>query len=67
MIPMVVAKIMRVAADILHGEAVILCGMASILSDRPDILHAQHQVFWVLEREKYTFFQKCSKIGLVAL
>ena len=23
-------------------------------------------VFWTFQKEKYTFFQKCSKIGLVA-
>ena len=40
--------------------------MASILSNVPEILHVQHQVFWSFQREKYTFFQKCSKIGLVA-
>ena len=41
-------------------------GMASILSDVPDILHVQHKVFWAFQREKYNFFQKCSKNGLVA-
>ena len=55
--------------NVLHGAAVILRGMDSFLSDVPDILHIQHQfflVFWDFQREKYTFFQKCSKIGLVA-
>ena len=55
---------MHGAADILHGAAIILCGIASsILSNVPDILHGQHQFF---EREKFTFFQKCSKIGIVS-
>ena len=41
--------------------------MASIFSHVPYILHVQHQffeifeVFWGFQREKYTFFQKCSK------
>ena len=68
----VVANITHGAAEILHGAAIIFCGMASILSDVPAILHVQHQffeifeVFWDFQREKYTFFQKCSKNGLVA-
>ena len=56
------ANIKCVVADILHGAAIILLGMASILSNVPDILHVQHQffeillVFWASQREKYTFF-----------
>ena len=67
----VAANITRGAAVILHGLAVILRGMTSIWSNVHDILHFQHQffemkVFLDFQREKYTFFQKCSKIGLVA-
>ena len=40
------------AANIWHGLA--------------NIYHVQFQVFWAFQREKYTFPQKCSKIGQVA-
>ena len=42
----------------LCGAAVILRGMASILSNMPDILHVQHHFLKLLgafQREKYTF------------
>ena len=42
------ANIKCVVADILHGAAIILLGMASILSNVPDILHVQHQFFEIL-------------------
>ena len=60
----VAAVILRGAAVILRGPAVILCSMTSICSNLHDNLH--FQVFWDFQREKYTFFQKCSKNGLVA-
>ena len=50
------ADITCCAANSLHGVAVILGGMASILSDVPDILQS-FLVFWGFQREKYTFFQ----------
>ena len=50
------------ATKILHGAAVILHGMVSILSDVPDFLHVQHQFF-----EIFLIFQKCSKISLVGV
>ena len=43
---------MRGVADVLHGAAIILCGMASILSNVPDILHVQHQIFGSFQKEK---------------
>ena len=42
---MVVADIMRSAANILHGGAIILYNMASILSNVSEILHVQQQFF----------------------
>merc|ERR1711973_196979 len=66
------ANIKCVAAIILRGPAVILCGMTSICSNLHDILHFQHQFFEIFlsvlgfSKGKYTFFQKCSKNGLVA-
>ena len=55
---------MRGAANILHGGAIILYSMASILSNVPEILHVQHQFFeiflCVLEfsKRKIYFFSK---------
>ena len=63
---------MHGVANILHGAAIMLHSMASILSNVPDILHVQHQFFEIFlnvlefSKVKITFFQKCSKIGLVA-
>ena len=66
----VAANITPSAAVILHGLTIILRIMTSICSNMHDILHFQQQffqqVFWDFQREKYTFFQKCSKIGVVA-
>ena len=50
---------MRGTADILHGSANILRGAA-------DICLPNTQCFGIFQGEKYTFFQKFSKIGLVA-
>ena len=51
--------IMHGVANILHDVTVILRGMASILSEVPDILHVQYQFlkFMAFQREKYTFSQ----------
>ena len=52
-----------------NGAADISGGGANIFSGMLDILYVQHQLFenfWAFQREKYTFFQKCSNIGLVA-
>ena len=62
----VAAHISCGVANILHGAAVILRAMASILSDVPDILHVQHKLGFGFFKGKINFFQKCSKIGLVA-
>ena len=62
---------MRGADDILHGAAVILRGMASILSNVPDILHVQHQffeffkVFWAFQRKKTLFSKSSQKLVML--
>ena len=67
----VVADITHCVADILHGASVISHCMASTFSNLPLMLHVQQQflkffqVFSAFQVEKYSFSQKCSKIGLV--
>ena len=61
---------MRDAAKIWHGVAIILWGMASILSNVLDILHVQHQFFEIFlsvlgfskGKIKIHFFPKVLKI-----
>jgi len=69
------ANIKFVAANIVRGAAAILYGLAIILRGMPAfeamcmtycMSNTNFWKFWDFQREKYTFFQKCSKIGLVA-